>query len=53
LSVTVTAPPGAGTLLDDVEIEAEHRTAPGAVTLVTEVDPHAAMTTAADASVTS
>jgi hypothetical protein len=53
LSVTDTAPPWAGTLLDDVVIEAAHRTAPGAVTFVTDVDPQAVMTMAAKASVMS
>ena len=43
LIVTETVPPCAGTAFDDVPMDAAHRTAPGAVTLVTEVDPQAAM----------
>ena len=53
LSVTDTAPPWAGTVLEEVVIEAAHRTAPGAVTFVTDVDPQAAMKMAARASVRS
>jgi hypothetical protein len=41
LTVTPTPPPSAGTTLDEVLIDAVQRVVPGAVTLVTDVEPQA------------